>query len=385
MEKLIKILFIHNQLVCGGAEKALLDLINLMDKSQFDITVYALKYGGELEDEFKKSGIRVLNPYSRLKSSRLIIGKIKNVIKIKMIKRSMYNKGKNLIPLTTHEDFDLIISYHVYEDLYKAGLLKKSKSIKYIHANISTNDDYRIHSKYMLNENCNYDKIVCVSEESKKSFINFIGKTSNIVSLYNPIDDKSIDELSKKCFVNDLNIPYFCAVGRLGKEKGYDRLIHIVKRLKQNDINVGLLIVGDGQEKQYLYSLIKDFKLENTIKMLGYLENPYPVIRNGLFTAISSYTEGMPVVAMESICLGKPIVSCCDCLNELFGGFDCGIISDNDDESLYQAIYKMLTDKDFYNKTLEQVGIRRKYFTGRRMVKKIEDEYMNTLLNRRKE
>ena len=79
MNKPIKIVFLHNQLVCGGAEKALLDLIKLLDKSKFDITVYALHYGGEFEEEFKGTGIRVLNPYYGLKSSSSIIGKIKKI------------------------------------------------------------------------------------------------------------------------------------------------------------------------------------------------------------------------------------------------------------------------------------------------------------------
>ena len=67
--KKIKILFLEYQLVCGGAEQALYDLVSLMDKSKFEITVIALYGHGEWEEKFRSAGIHVINILERRKKS----------------------------------------------------------------------------------------------------------------------------------------------------------------------------------------------------------------------------------------------------------------------------------------------------------------------------
>ena len=69
MEK-IKLCFIHYKLVLGGAETALLDLVRLIDKNRFEVSVFLMETGGVLEKEFIKEGVRLLNPFYRLKKSK---------------------------------------------------------------------------------------------------------------------------------------------------------------------------------------------------------------------------------------------------------------------------------------------------------------------------
>ena len=63
MEK-IKILFVQHELLVGGAEKALFDLIHLMDKSKFDITVFAQRNTGPWDEKFRQAGIHLIYDYS---------------------------------------------------------------------------------------------------------------------------------------------------------------------------------------------------------------------------------------------------------------------------------------------------------------------------------
>ena len=69
----IRVLFLHGELVCGGAEQALYDLTCLMDKTKFDLTILTLCEGGEWEGKFRDAGIRVETIWSTPKS-RIILG-----------------------------------------------------------------------------------------------------------------------------------------------------------------------------------------------------------------------------------------------------------------------------------------------------------------------
>lgn len=62
MEK-IKIVFIHDALICGGADQALFDLTRLLDKEKFDVSVLVQKPGGPWEGKFKEAGLRVFYDY----------------------------------------------------------------------------------------------------------------------------------------------------------------------------------------------------------------------------------------------------------------------------------------------------------------------------------
>ena len=80
MEK-IKVVFVHYKLVCGGAEQALFDLISLMDKTKFDITVFGQCPGGAWDEKFRDAGIRVLYDYSCREATFNPVKKLGNGVK----------------------------------------------------------------------------------------------------------------------------------------------------------------------------------------------------------------------------------------------------------------------------------------------------------------
>jgi len=63
MEK-IKILFVNHKLFWGGAERALFDLINLMDKDKFDVSLFVQHDDGVWDGKFRDAGIRLIYDYS---------------------------------------------------------------------------------------------------------------------------------------------------------------------------------------------------------------------------------------------------------------------------------------------------------------------------------
>ena len=81
------------------------------------------------------------------------------------------------------------------------------------------------------------------------------------------------------------------------------------------------------------------------------------------------------MIAMESLCLGVPIVSAYPSVGELFGNECCGIVTENDDDSLEAGICKMLTEKDYYEQAKAGAQKRSSVFASENMIKQVEQIY----------
>ena len=91
---------------------------------------------------------------------------------------------------------------------------------------------------------------------------------------------------------------------------------------------------------------------------------------------ISSYTEGLPVISMEALSLGVPVVSTIPSIGEVFGDETCGIVAENNNASLEEAVRRMLTDEDFYAQAKAGAMKRSAFFDGKRMVQQIEELFL---------
>ncbi len=85
----------------------------------------------------------------------------------------------------------------------------------------------------------------------------------------------------------------------------------LIKSIKLLDSNfkVNLIIIGKGKNKALLQSYIIDNNLENKIKLIGYLDNPYHYIKNSDIVILTSKYEGLPNILLEAQYLKKYIIS----------------------------------------------------------------------------
>lgn len=372
---MVKILFIHSQLVCGGVEQALFDLITQMDRSKFDITVLVQYEGGIWEEKFFNAGVEVHSPWTCQKKSANPLIKIQNWYKRKKVETALDYDGEGLLVSCLKGDFDIIVSYGLWF-LQKMCFVGGAKTVKFIHGDIASDPKLRNNIMETLPLVKKFDRIVCVSDIVRKSFSEITGITNNVCVHFNPLNSDSVrirscDEVS---LPDDL--PMICAVGRLVEEKGFDRLIRIHKRIVEKGILHRLVIVGDGREKEHLAALIHEVHAEDSVIMAGYQENPYPYIVHSKFLVCSSYTEGMGIVAMEALLLGVPVVSSAPSVGELFGKEFCGLITDGDDLSLEEGVRSMLEDDDIYARARLGAQRRSTFFDGKRMTREIEDEFL---------
>jgi len=112
-------------------------------------------------------------------------------------------------------------------------------------------------------------------------------------------------------FVPIPETPRLVCVGRLCEEKGQLLLVQAVKQLVQEGLQFKLILVGDGSVRPEIEALIATHHLENFIEITGWASSTE--VRQQLLQAwalvLPSFAEGLPVVLMEALAAGRPVVS----------------------------------------------------------------------------
>ena len=372
--KKIKIVFLHYRLVCGGAEKALFDLITLLDKEKFDIEVFVQQPGGEWDSKFEEAGIKLVYDYSCRQPTWNPIKKLGNLRKKLAVKKAWKNQGAGLLDICC-PGADIVVNYSAW-DCDELPFVPGAKTVKYIHgdpANWAVYGDEARQQKALLSR---YDRIVCVSQNNAESYRRISGLGSSVVAHHNPLYSEQVRQLSEAPVELPQGAPLLCAVGRLAEQKAFERLIVIHKRLLDQGIFHNLVIVGEGPDHNFLNRLIRALGVEKTVTLAGYQANPYPYMKNCTFLVSSSLYEGLPVIAMEALSLGIPVVAPIPSVAEAFGEDFCGLITDNTVEALEEGIRKMLTDADTFQRAKAGAQKRSAHLDGKQMVKGVEEMFL---------
>ncbi|NQV24386.1 MAG: glycosyltransferase [Rhodopirellula sp.] len=104
---------------------------------------------------------------------------------------------------------------------------------------------------------------------------------------------------------------HIVAAGRLEECKGFDILFEALNELVnvRDHLNIVVSIAGRGSEEARLTYLAAQHCLEQVVRFVGFLENPYPLIRSADLFCLTSRYEGMPNVLVEAMSLGVPVLS----------------------------------------------------------------------------
>lgn len=171
--------------------------------------------------------------------------------------------------------------------------------------------------------------------------------------IYNPLNYKEIIHLSKKKIKlnffdkKTLNI---ISVARFEDQKDHLTLLQAINLIK-NKINVKLLLIGNGSKEYMIKEYIKKKKLEQNIKIIKNIKNPFPYIIKSDVLILSSIYEGLPNILIETIALNRFIISsnCPTGPSEILEGGKLGIL-------FKVKNYNELGNKIlFYNKNRKQL------------------------------
>jgi glycosyltransferase involved in cell wall biosynthesis len=169
---------------------------------------------------------------------------------------------------------------------------------------------------YWIDRRClpYYELVLCVSQDLYDRCLECGVPAERCVLIENAIDT---DEFQRRIDRADgkrrLRLPMdrfmIGAVGRLSAEKGFDILIRAVERLTHAGSDVGLVIVGDGDESQNLRDLIAERRLGERVQLLGYRADVAEIYQALDVFALSSYREGLPNVLLEAMAFEVPVVA----------------------------------------------------------------------------
>jgi len=151
-----------------------------------------------------------------------------------------------------------------------------------------------------------FAKIIVVSSSIKEDFfISSVLKDSEVISNIT-VEKTILNSLKSSDIIDRFDIIF---LGRLSYPKDPIRMIKIVDIVRKKIENLSCVIVGDGELMEEVRDEISKRGLLNTIKVLGFIENPYQIINHSEIMIMTSRYEGTPMCALEAITLGLPIVS----------------------------------------------------------------------------
>ena len=100
-------------------------------------------------------------------------------------------------------------------------------------------------------------------------------------------------------------------VARLIELKGHAVLLAAARRLARWGLRFEIVLVGDGPLRGRIEELVREYGLRDRVKLAGWLATPevVEVIRHSRAVVLPSLSEGLPVVLMEALALGRPVVA----------------------------------------------------------------------------
>jgi len=361
------IAFVVNGLYGGGAERVLQVFLVNFDRKKYDITLISHKKE-DINEELYPADIKYKGILKNIekKKSRIEILLVKIYNKINLFVYD--NFSPRIFRLFYLRDkFDVEIAFiEGYATRIVSGGWS-CKKVAWVHVDLQscpwTDIAFRSR-KEEIECYSSFDRVVSVSESVKESVEKlFLCKS---LVLYNPIDTEEIRRMSTLFAVDrDKERLLFISVGRLVPQKGYDRLIPIVGKLVAEGFDFILWIMGEGTDRQLLEDLIREWKLEEIVKLWGYQNNPYPYVKAADWVVCSSRSEGYSTAVTEALILELPIVTTlCPGMKELLGDNDqWGIVVENEESALLNGMRNVLTVKGLTEKYQKQAMERKKHFS----------------------
>ena len=182
-------------------------------------------------------------------------------------------------------------------------------------------------------------------------------------------------------------VPVVGAVGSLDGNKGHSLLLEAARLVADAGVDASYLIVGDGAEKQNLESLARNLGLSDRVRLAGYQSNVAAFYRVMDLFVLTSYREGTPMVLLEAMAMGKPVISMSvggvpDVVAHSVHGF---LLKDRTPQKLAAAILQLLREPKTA-KRLAEAGCRRieEEFSASRMAERYERVYTTLISNLRR-
>lgn len=387
----MKIAVVVRSLKYGGMERAACNQADAfyLAGHEADLIYFSNKQK-QIEPRQKNVNVIHIDLNSIMKSSltgRLwdLISRFTNVIFRKtypMLKGFYTSKifKKEFLKLEKEKKYDLILvrGQGTFEQIWQ---FKDKRSVR-ICVNVSKKTDSSFLDKLMSKCYYNDVRVNCNSNGSKDFYIEKF-KRENITplsldSIKNPFFAEKVITLSNEENNKIPKEPYILGLGRLVKTKNFELLVDSYFELKTKfNISHKLVLVGDGDDKEFLENKCKSLGIENDVFFAGYESNPYPWIKNSEIIAFTSKKEGLSNVLIEAMCCKTRILitKSPGGMLEMMQGELSNNIAENDKDDISKKILNILNkEKEYYFEDYERAL---SLFEPSKVVNKWLEKYVN--------
>lgn len=369
-----RIFIVMHYMEIGGAETALVGLLNALDPARVDVDLFLYDHRGEMM-QFIPEWVNLLPQipkYSVLE--RPIVELVKRGfwgiaaarlwakwLSQKAYKRSgstLENNGgldkmskctTPLLPkINPSMTYDLAISFLTPHRIV-AEKVKAKKKIAWIHTDytrvwVDAEDELKVWQKY--------DYVASISGDVTNTFLQvFPSLAPKIVEIENILSPTFVRKRAELQDV-DKEIRHegtitLLSVGRFSDAKNYDNVPNICKRLiNETKLNIKWYIIGYGGDEALIRKKIKEAGMEEHVILLGKRSNPYPYIKACDIYVQPSRYEGKSVTVREAQMLCKPVVvtNYPTAPSQIRSGID-GVIVPMDNEGCAHGLAEVICDK----------------------------------------
>lgn len=334
MKQKIKICFhIGNISNCGGTEKVTTQIANLLleNYNYYDICILSNYYNQGNEPFFK--GNKKIKYYKLFNK--------KTIIRLKP-----FSTIKKINQFIKKENIDILVGVDTILSVFDIPGVKNTncKYIAWEHFNYYANLGVKLRDYGRKLAAKKADGIVVLTKEDYQNFKNNLKINSKIVQIYNPFIRN-----------NNANVTYkkrdniILSSGRLTAQKGFDLLVEVAAKVKEEITDFKWIILGEGEDRETLQEKIDFYQLNENVILQGNVENVQDYYNKCKFFVLTSRFEGQVLVVLEAKTNKLPVISFdCKCgpkemIENNVNGYLISLF--NIDEMAQKVIYLLKNDK----------------------------------------
>lgn len=315
-----KILFVIPDFYIGGTNKSLENLLLLVDNNIYEIRIFSLYEDG---DSYYKE--KVFKPYLikkslfyRLFHDHFWFRKFSTLASLLFrCNASRFLHKFEINRIQKKEKFDSVIAYQESSATICVSMLRNcSNRIAWVHCELRywLQDLVKGRKLEEAGDYSKYDKIICVSESARQSFLSLYPHLSDkVIFIYNSVDDNHIKELADDV---KANVPFsdntfnILSVGRFSPTKQFDLIPKIVSELKKITSKpfCWYIIASTEECLQDMLEKIEKYDVSREVILLGAKDNPYPYFKKSDLFVCTSESESFSYVIAESKVLHVPVL-----------------------------------------------------------------------------
>lgn len=391
-----RILIVSHAMEIGGAERALLGLLESIDPARVSVDLFLLRHEGELLDLIPDY-IHLLPPIpaytvlarpivQTMKEGHLLLSAARLVGKFRAKQYDRkhgltesgvaieyshkYTKGF-MPPIQPEVEYDLAISF-LTPHYFVAEKVRAKKKIAWIHTDYSVVQVDRASELAMWSR---YDYIASISPNVTETFLPVFPPLKEKIVLIENILPKALIGRQANAFPVEKEMPNGCtikllSIGRFSNPKNFDNVPDICRRILEAGLDIKWYLIGYGGDEPLIRQRIAAAGMEDRVIILGKKENPYPYIKAcDLYVQPSRY-EGKAVTVREAQMLCKPVVITryATSASQLEDGVD-GVIVPMDNEGCAEGIAAVIRDEELQLRLIGNTKARD--YTNAEEIKKI--------------